>query len=83
MRPSQCIPPPLLSARLRYSATKPPPEPPDSSLFIIMVAPLNEGTPKPSASSYDERTFPYVRIRLPSSAIKKAGKGLPFPACHG
>lgn len=83
MRPSQCIPP-LLSARLRYSATKPPPEPPDSSLFqIIMVAPLNEGTPKPSASSYDERTFPYVRIRLPSSAIKKAGKGLPFPACHG
>ena len=25
----------------------------------------------------------FVRIRLPSSAIKKAGKGLPFPACHG
>ena len=42
----------------------------------------NEGIPRPSPSSCDERTSRSSVSGCPASAIKKAGKGLPFPACH-
>ena len=51
-------PPPCLSAHLRYSATKPPSEPPARCLFQPhrWRRTPNDGIPRPSPSSCDERT---------------------------
>lgn len=77
-------PPFCLSARLLYSATKTPAEPPDSYLF----QPIDGGELSMTAFQViafflRRGTSRYARIRLPCFGHKKAGKGLPFPACHG
>ena len=81
MGPSQCIPLPF--RHLRYSATKLPAEPPWQ-----LPLPAHRWRRTPNDSTLPRlppaTSGPLVRP-YPAALFghKKAGKGLPFPACHG